>query len=532
MKRVTLILLLVTSCAKVPQPASESPFRDVAVASGLQFRHQSGAQGNFYLPEIMGSGVALCDFDQDGDLDVFLIQGAPGSSNRYFRNELIPSGKLVFTDATARAGLTQEGIGMGAAIGDFNNDGRPDLLVTYLGSNVLYRNNGDGSFSKVANDAIALAGRWSTSAAFFDYDRDGWQDLVILNYIDYSIATNQRCFAPTGELDYCTPRVYRPAVAHLFHNDKGHYTEVPNAFAAALGPGLGVTVMDANDDQWPDLFVANDSMANHLWINQRNGTFAEQALAQGVAYGEDGVAKAGMGVAPGDYDNDGREDVLVLNLMREGASLFRNVSSGNFLDVSLATGLHAQTFQYTGFGAGFVDFDRDGRLDLFLANGAVTRREEQRGQPYPFLERNLLLTQTAGRFTSLATGEPAVSRGAAFGDIDNDGDVDVVVNVNNGEARLLLNSMPAANWLAVAEPGPGLGLGRRVEVTAPGVPKQMRVIRSAFSYLSASPPVAWFGLAGADRAAINGMPEGAVNRVVILPAGSVEDRKINGARHE
>lgn len=468
----------------------------------------------------MGSGAALCDFDGDGDLDAFLIQGSPGSSNRYFRNELVPSGKLTFTDATASAGLTQGGIGMGAAIGDLDNDGRPDLLVTYLGSNVLYRNNGDGTFRNVTNEAIALKDRWSTSAAFFDYDRDGWQDLVILNYIDYSIATNKRCFAPTGELDYCTPRVYRPAVAHLFHNNRGSYAEVPNAFAAALGPGLGVTVMDANDDGWPDLFVANDSMANHLWINQRNGAFAEQALAQGVAYGEEGVVKAGMGVAAGDYDNDGREDLLVLNLMREGASLFRNISPGNFTDASLATGLHAQTFQYTGFGAGFADFDRDGRLDLFLANGAVTRREEQRGQPYPFLERNLLLTQTTGgRFASITVGEPAVSRGAAFGDVDNDGDVDVLVNVNNGDAPLLLNTSPQRNWLAVAAPGPGLGLGRRVEVTAPGLAKQVRVIRSAFSYLSASPPVAWFGLAGADRANVNTLPEGAANRVVHLPKG-------------
>ena len=518
MKRVVLILLLACSCGKPPQAPVEAPFRDGAAASGLRFRHQPGAQGKFYLPEIMGSGAALCDFDQDGDLDAFLIQGAPGSSNRYFRNELIPSGKLTFRDVTAEAGLTQSGIGMGAAIGDVDNDGRADLLVTYLGRNVLYRNNGDGTFADVTNEAVALDGRWSTSAAFFDYDRDGWQDLVILNYIDYSIATNQRCFAPNGDLDYCTPRVYRPAEAQLFHNEQGRYRKVDKAFAAALGPGLGVTVVDANDDEWPDLFIANDSMANHLWINQRNGTFTEQALGHGVAYGEEGVVKAGMGVAPGDYDNDGREDLLVLNLMREGASLFRNAGTGNFVDVSLATTIHAQTFPFTGFGAGFADFNRDGLLDLFLANGAVTRREEQRGQPYPFLESNLLLTQAGGRFAGVKVGEPGVSRGAAFGDVDNDGDVDVLVNVNNGDARLLLNTQPGGNWLAVSAPGPGLGLGRRVEVTAPGLPKQVRVIRTAFSYLSASPPVAWFGLGKAEKARVDSMAEGAVNRQVSLPA--------------
>ena len=505
------LLLALSACTqKQTQPAP--PFREAASAAGLSFRHQPNATGSFYMPEIMGSGVALCDFDLDGDLDAFLIQGsANGTGNRYFRNERTQSGQLKFTDATKAVGLQHDGIGMGAAVGDFNNDGRPDLLVTYFGRNVLYQNEPNGTFSAVPNEAIALPDQWSTSAAFFDYDRDGWQDLVVLNYLQYSTAINKKCFAPTGELDYCTPRVYRPGIAHLFHNDRGRFVEVPNAFVAAQGPGLGVTVLDANEDGWPDLFVANDSMANHLWINQHNGVFLEKALEHGVAYGEEGLAKAGMGVAPGDYDNDGFEDLAVLNLMREGASLFRRVSPGNFADASLSTGVHAATFQYTGFGAGFFDFNRDGQLDLFLANGAVTRREEQRGQPYPFQEHNLLLTQTAGRFTATTIGEPAISRGAAFGDVDNDGDVDILINVNNGDARLLLNSTPPQNWLAVQAP-----LGQRVEVTAPGLPRQIRVIRSAFSYLSSSPPVAYFGLGNAANATIQGRPT-PPNRVLHLP---------------
>lgn len=516
----TALLLLgaTAACRTQAPPVLPAPaFRDVAAESGIRFRHHTGAQGEFLLPEIMGSGAALLDYDGDGDLDVFLIQGAAVESNRLYRNELTPSGKLTFTDATRQAGVEHRGVGMGAATGDFDNDGRVDLLVTYFGSNVLYRNQGNGTFRDVTPDSpgIALAGNWSTSAAFFDYDRDGWQDLVILNYIEYSVAANKRCFAPTGEIDYCTPRVYRPAAAHLFHNQRGRFAEVRDAFARALGPGLGVTVVDSDEDGWPDLFVANDSMANHLWINQRNGTFAERALDAGVAYGEEGLAKAGMGVAPGDYDNDGDEDLAVLNLMREGASLFRNGGRGNYSDASLASGLHAATFQYTGFGAGFADFDRDGRLDLFLANGAVTRREEQRGRPYPFLERNLLLSQTAeGKFKATEVGEAGVSRGAAFGDIDNDGDVDILVNLNYGEARLLRNDSPAQNWIAVEGIGPGLGLGQRIAVTAPGLTPQVRVIRTAFSYLSASQPRAYFGLGNAPSVAISGVGEVKPNQIV------------------
>lgn len=215
--------------------------------------------------------------------------------------------------------------------------------------------------------------------------------------------------------------------------------------------------MDANGDGWPDLFVANDSMANHLWINQRDGTFVEKALESGVAYGEEGLAKAGMGVAPGDFDNDGDEDVAVLNLMNEGATLFRNNGGGDFTDVSRGSGIHTETFRFTGFGAGWLDADGDGWLDLFLANGAVTRREEQRGEAYPFAERNLLLRNAAGRLAAAGgLAETGVSRGAAFGDIDNDGDVDILVNVNRGQARVMRNDLnPSGGWRWTPAPGAG-----------------------------------------------------------------------------
>ena len=526
MKQALPLLLLLAACSPkktAEQPAGE-PFRDIAVESGLVFEHVTGATGEFYLPEIMGSGCALFDYDGDGDLDVLLIQGSPqGGSQRLFRNDLNAGGKIRFTDVTKQSGLERTAYGMGVATGDFNNDGYIDLLVTAFGANALYRNNGDGTFRDVTAESpgIALKDRWSTSAAFFDYDRDGWQDLIILNYVDYSLAANKRCYAPTGELDYCTPRVYRPLAAHLFHNDHGRFTEVSSkaGITSAVGPGLGVVPFDANGDGWLDLFVANDSMANHLWINQRNGTFAESALQMGTAYGEEGLAKAGMGVAAGDYDNDGDEDLLVLNLMREGATLFRNDGVKGFTDVSQVSGIHAHTLPWTGFGAGWADFDCDGWLDLFIANGAVTRREEQRGKPYPFAERNLLLRNPGGgnRFEAYGGstfGRAAVSRAAAFGDIDNDGGIDILVNVNHGRAMLLHNGMPRRNWSAVDAPV----LGTRVDLKAEGLPAQVRFIRSSGSYLAASDPRAYFGIGNARRIEwIRVTPPGSSSKVVANP---------------
>lgn len=505
MRAWTLAAALIASACSQNKPATPW-FRDIAEESGIRFRHVSGAEGKYYMPEIMGAGCALLDYDSDGDLDVLLIQSGmlekPTSGNRLFRNELIPSGKLAFTPADLPG---PPGYGMGAATGDFDNDGRIDLLITNFGSNVLYRNEGGGRFRDVTSESpqVALAGRWSTSAAFFDYDRDGWQDLIILNYVDFSVANNKKCYAPTGEIDYCTPVAYRAVPARLFHNEKGRFVEVTTAAGLdrASGPGLGVAAVDVNADGWVDLFVANDTAANHLWINQKNGTFAESALAMGVAYGEEGLAKAGMGVAAGDYDNDGDDDLLVLNLMREGASLFESDGKGNFADVSLKTAMHTLTYLYTGFGTEWIDYDNDGTLDTFLANGAVTIREDQRGQPYPFLEQNLLLRNPGkdAKFVDV-TGQagPAfalkeVSRGAAFGDIDNDGDVDILIANNNGPARLLRNDMPRRNWLAVEVEGPGLGIGAVVKVNG-----QHRRIHSDSSYCSASSLIAQFGLGSAE----------------------------------
>ncbi len=493
MRAVLLALaLLAASCQQSQQTsktaAASIRFRDVAQESGLRFTHSNGAAGQFYMPEIMGAGAALLDYDSDGDLDVFLVQSA-GGSNKLFRNDA-----MHFTDVTAAAGLEHAAYGMGAATGDVDNDGRVDLLVTNFGVSMLYLNQG-GRFvgSPIGGPA------WASSASFFDYDRDGWQDLVILSYVDFTIKGNKQCLAPSGEPDYCTPVLYRPVAARLYHNEKGRLADVTAAAGLdrAKGPGLGVEAIDANSDGWLDLIVANDTAANHLWINQKNGTFVESALAMGTAYGEEGLAKAGMGVAAGDYDLDGRDDLIVLNLMREGATLFKNDQNG-YRDVSMVSKIHALTFAYTGFGVGWLDVDNDGWLDLFLANGAVTQREEQRGQPSPFRERNLLLrnqgpgqpfadiSETAG--DAMKLGE--VTRGAAFGDVNDDGRVDILITNNNGPARLLINESTPAPWLQIEVDKPGA----RVGIERQGAPTLWRRAHTDGSYASASSPILHFGL--------------------------------------
>jgi len=500
----------------------------VAEEVGLKFHHFTGATGEFYMPEIMGSGVALFDYDNDCDLDVYLIQGAtfdpaqdprhakfpppagwkPG--NRLFRNLLSETGKLQFVDVTEQAGVGHVGYGMGVAVGDYDNDGFQDLYVTNFGRNVLYHNNGDGTFTDVTAKAGVDDPRWSTRAAWVDYDRDGHLDLFVANYLDFTVKGNKHCFAPTGERDYCTPKMYQPVPARLFHNrGDGTFEDVTEAagIGAAIGPGLGVACADFNGDGWPDIYVANDGSAAHLWINQRNGTFKEESLLAGAAYSVDGLPQAGMGVTAGDFDGDGDEDIFKTNLTNEGANLYVNDGRGNFYDASAEFGLLLPTFPYTGFGTEWFDYDNDGRVDLFIANGAVNRKESLRRSPYPFGQPNQLfhnegqgkkfreMSAIAG--PAFATSE--VSRGAAFGDIDNDGAIDIVVTNNNGAVRLLLNQSRFLNrnhWLLVrleAVHGNRFGVGAKVEVRQRGR-KLLRRAHADASYLSANDIRVHFGL--------------------------------------
>jgi enediyne biosynthesis protein E4 len=515
-----------------PRPAIEHAgprFREAAAETGLRFQHFTGATGQFYLPEIMGSGVALLDYDGDGDLDVFLVQGTvlePGKStsdvrfpppsgwkpgNRLFRNMLKETGKLQFVDVTDQAGLNHVdygvGYGMGVAVGDYNNDGYPDLYVTNFGSNILYRNNGNGTFTDVTREAGLADAGWSASAAFVDYDRDGYLDLYVTHYLDFTVRGNRECFDPAGERDYCPPTAYKPVLHRLFRNlGNGKFHDVTQAagIGAAVGPGLGVVCADFNGDGWPDIYAANDGAANLLWLNNGNGTFREAALLSGAAYSEDGVARAGMGVAAGDFDGSGSESIFVTNLTREGATLFRNKGHGEFTDATMGFGLYQPTFPYTGFGVHWFDYDNDGRPDLFIANGAVTIVENLRGTPYPYHQRNLLLHNEGTRFRE-TSGEagPAfqlseVGRGAAFGDIDNDGRIDIVVANNNGPARLLLNeTAPVGHWLEIRLQGVKCnrdGIGARVAVLREGQKPLWGRVHTDGSYLSASDVRVHFGL--------------------------------------
>lgn len=545
MKQWPIVFSLALAGCGGQRSAAPPPPTELFRERTLDFIHKSGASGKFYMTEIMGSGVALFDYDNDGDLDVFLVQSV--GESKLFRNELVPGGDLRFTDVTARSGISFRGYGMGAATGDYNNDGFTDVLVTGFHSRALYRNNGDGTFASV--NFPQPADVWSSSASFFDYDRDGRLDVAILSYVNFSEAANKACQAQTGEPDYCTPRAYTPASARLYHNDGGDkFTDVTDraGINRALGPGLGVAAADLNDDGWPDLYVANDTAQNHVWINQRDGTFKELGLEAGAAYSEDGLPKAGMGVAIGDSDGDGNEDIFVVNLMREGATLYRkdNVSSGGipaFFDITRQAGLYRITYAYTGFGTAWFDYDNDGRLDLYIANGAVTLREEQRGQPEPFKERNLLIhNEGNGKFRDVTEQAGAalqrveVSRGLAVGDLDNDGDLDLVVTNNNGPARLLLNQAARGNWIQVRVEGAGAvnrdGIGALVTVRADGARKLTRRVHTDSSYCSASDVRVHFGLRGAEgaRSVEVKWPDGraetwgsvALNRTSVLKRGT------------
>jgi len=500
-------------------------FIEAAEASGLQFVHVNGASGQYYMAEQMGPGVALLDYDGDGDLDLFVLQGgaldetpahAPGAAtSRLFRNDLTvsPDGTrtLRFTDVTERAGLGWRGYGMGVAVADYDNDGHLDLFLTGFGDAALFRNMGDGTFTDVTAAAGLGSTLWSTSAAFLDYDQDGHLDLFVASYLDFTLADNKTCTDSLGARDYCSPRAYRPVQDRLYRNDGNRrFTDVtgPAGMLKATGAGLGVAVGDYNQDGWLDIYVANDATPNQLWINRRDGTFMDDGPLSGAAVNAVGNPEGSMGLASGDADADGDEDLFITNIIGETFVLYENDGAGSFEDVRARWGLARPTAAFTGFGTDWLDYDNDGWLDLFVANGAVNVIEQQRGQPLPFRMRNQLFRNTGARRmieTTDAAGpafaELGIGRGAAFGDIDNDGDIDIVFTNNGGPLRLLLNQTAAkgaarasddsgaAGWLQIRleqSSGNRFGLGAWVGVERSGLPTLWRRVKTDGSYLSAS----------------------------------------------
>jgi hypothetical protein len=532
-----------------PAAAGEAEwFVDRAEASGLDFVHVNGMNGRFYQPEISGSGAALFDYDNDGDLDVWLVQGGrlePGlprpaadgaaAGGRLYRNDLEVRSDgtraLRFTDVTKATGIITRGHGQGVAAGDIDNDGWIDLYLTGFRRNQMFRNNGDGTFSDVSTaTGTDSPTTWGVSAAFVDVDRDGWLDLFVGNYLTYSLETHVRCVMESGQEDYCAPGRYTPQ-RDRFYRNRGDGTFVDGTADAGLGrtfgPALGVSTADFNGDGWIDIFVANDQRENALWINQGNGTFENRALASGVALDGAGVAKADMGVDAGDFDNDGDEDLITTVLTREGSTLYVNDGTGRFEDRSMASGIGFASRPYTGWGVAWMDFDNDTWLDLLAVNGLVKQDLDALSAEnrFPYHQRNQLLRNLGnGKFEDVTERAGAVfarkdvSRGAAFGDVDNDGDIDVVVANSGGPVRLLINGIGSRNhWLGlrlVGTKAPRDMVGARVAVIRRDGPTLWRRARADGSYASANDPRVLVGL---------GTTTDAPSVRVTWPSGRVEE---------
>jgi hypothetical protein len=511
--------------------ASDQPwFEERATAAGIDFVHFNGMSGEYYYPEIMAPGVGLLDYDNDGDLDLYLVQsqmlgkgktskdalfpprGALG--DRFYRNDLTvgADGKrtLRFTDVTDAAGINVQTYGMGVAAADVDNDGFVDIYRTGLSEGVLLHNNGNGTFTDVTvKSGTANKGGWGVSASFVDIDRDGWLDLFVGNYLLYSIEGDIDCLSVTGQHDYCPPNSYRAQPSKLFRNrGDGTFVDVTRASleGGAYGPALGVSTADFDSDGWLDIYVGNDGMANQLWMNQKNGRFKDMAFLNGAAVNGQGNAEASMGIDAGDYDNDGDEDIFITNWLAQMNILYQNIGNGVFEDRKAASGLGSPSLAKTGFGTAWFDYDNDSWLDLITLNGSVSMIEAQARtkDPFPLKMLNQLFRNLGnGRFEDVSAqgGEPFklldVSRGAAFGDVDNDGDVDVVVGTANGPTRLFVNNIGNRNhWLGlrlVGVAGRDM-IGARVWIVRGSGPMLLRRARSDGSYASANDPRVVVGL--------------------------------------
>ena len=501
--------------AEAPAARSAVSFHDVTQQAGLRFHHETGAFGKKYLPETMGSGCAFLDYDGDGRQDIFLVNSCPWPARKKKAEPALPAlyrnrGDGTFEDVTAAAGLAVETYGMGVAVGDYDNDGRPDLFVNALGPDHLWRNRGDGTFE----DATAKAGvsdpAFGSSATFLDYDRDGRLDLFACNYVQWSETGDLFCTLDGTNKSYCTPESYKGATNRLFRNrGDGTFEDVTKS-AGLLnesGKSLGIVVYDHDGDGWPDVAVANDTQPNYLYRNNGDGTFREIGRAVGIAFSESGVARGAMGIDAGDYDQCGRDSLVIGNFSNEMVAIYHNEGSDLYVDDAAAAGIGPPTLLTLAFGTFFFDYDLDGLLDIFVANGHVEPDINAVQKDVTWAERpHLFRGAGGGRFeeASPKAGEPflkeIVARGAASGDFDGDGDPDILVTTNGGPALLYRNDGGhEGGWVRVTLEGTKSArdaYGAIVTLTAAGRART-RTLRAATSYCSQSEKALVFGLGGA-----------------------------------
>jgi hypothetical protein len=512
MRKLFAAVVLLSGLSIYPAVA-QIQFRDITAQAGLHFTHNNAAFGKKYLPETMGPGCAFIDYDGDGYPDILLVNGEdwPGHKRAASTLKLYHNNHDgTFTDVTVKAGLAISMFGLGVAVGDYDNDGHDDIFISALGQSRLFRNNGNGTFKDVTRDAgLWGPNEFSTSAAWVDYDRDGKLDLVVANYVQWSIETDLRCTLDGTHKSYCTPESYKGSSARLWHNlGNGKFEDATRKAGLydSTSKSLGVAILDFNGDGLPDIFLANDTQPNKLYLNHGNGTFEEKAVASGVAFSEDGIARAGMGVDAADYDRSGHPSLIISNFANQMLSLYHNEGNGLFVDEAPRSEVGRNTLVTLGFACFFFDYDNDGWPDIFIADGHIENEIErvQKRVKYaepPHLFRNL----GGGKFQEVteslgtAFAAPRVARGAAYADMDNDGALDLLVTTNGGPAYLFRNTGVTNHSLRVKLVGTksnrdGIGAVVRVASGKDKQDTQWQMLRSGSSYLSQSELVLTFGL--------------------------------------